>query len=552
MKNHTEKNNLFKEIRRKTWDHAYLSRLEQELQDHIEDATEEKVSAGKTAAQAETEAVTQLGKAETIAHEYNRAMQPGKLLIIAEALFVGFLTIPSYIISIALMESVINGAFFPPPSSGPMGVGTVLKLWGQDIFIRYGIIILIFLLTYLLLYGTLRKYIAGNKDMWVSYLISLIPPAITVNLYVTLVKDIFDVYQENLHTGIVFTGITIGIGVITGWGTLWYLVKNPFAKKMHPENRLEKIWNTVRVKTPPILGGVFIGYLFLRTLFQWLQELSVIPTLFLEKICALGPVGCIDATNNIPEPLSIIEFIFLNALPQAVTALSPVATTWLTGTILTLVALFCLWGVAHTLEQKYSVAQIHIPYLKLCILIYIVVIIFASPMGKPDLNWHVPAQEITKNIEKSQLGPWYRFTKYVNKGEGGLFWYSISNIGDQSFAIDQTDMREEFYKNFALKNIESTKKYALAKRDPGASQPTTREFTGEKNGVYCDGDRWRIENPLELHHCQKLSLNSRALFDNPHLVAVKDVLLNADASWALITISTGAYNPEYVYLADLR
>ena len=35
MKNHTEKNNLFKEIRRKTWDHAYLSRLEQELQDHI-------------------------------------------------------------------------------------------------------------------------------------------------------------------------------------------------------------------------------------------------------------------------------------------------------------------------------------------------------------------------------------------------------------------------------------------------------------------------------------------------------------------------------------
>lgn len=224
---------------------------------------------------------------------------------------------------------------------------------------------------------------------------------------------------------------------------------------------------------------------------------------------------------------------------------------WLLIICFLLLMALCIRNIYLFLKNRKS-----IPCLSIIIVYYFISLLFFSNYLKIDIDWQTQAEEISLKQEKRQFGIFTNFIKYINQDEGTMFFYSTGK-NDENLFFKQS-ARLKYNKCFAVKNITSVKSYNLteiencySKMDQPNINPwlesVPADFTCE-NDQSKSGIVW-AENKIA---CTALFYKNKLIYKQDTANQILSITVDDRQEFALIEIGHGFYNPETVYLVNLK
>ena len=202
-------------------------------------------------------------------------------------------------------------------------------------------------------------------------------------------------------------------------------------------------------------------------------------------------------------------------------------------------------------EQRGPIHK-RIPWLESSFLVFLLSLFCIGPIGTPHVQWHIPVRDLSEIIEKAQLGPFYRFTKNIIQNESPLARYEVY-VKDNGFRIDQRQGP-----SFLIPFLSSTQNVKLAElsgknfndRIFGWTQPIPAGLTCD--GTVLDPQGFITDTALQ-PTCKTLAFNEKTLFtQSAKRWGFSGMTLSPDESSAVIRLTGGVYEPEYVFLIDLK
>lgn len=191
-------------------------------------------------------------------------------------------------------------------------------------------------------------------------------------------------------------------------------------------------------------------------------------------------------------------------------------------------------------------------------LVYVVLFFWTSPIRSADITTFVPTAHVNAKIERQRLGPFYRFARYLNNSEGPFFQYTIFTNGTSFVIRPNSGMTA-----FALGNIQSVDSLQITRAPEETSHMRAEddEYVNRReeefNGVSCT---YSHDDPAEEEALRKDTLCNTLLYrgkpffrnNSPWFGWLDGLTLSDNGEWAMLRLSTGAYDAENIYLVDLR
>lgn len=286
-----------------------------------------------------------------------------------------------------------------------------------------------------------------------------------------------------------------------------------------------------------VLGTLFILAIILaRLVLRW-------------SLTAAGPFE-IDQYKFLmigAAPFFMADFIVM-MMSNAVFSFLPLALRfWILGIILVIIAgIILLQILSHFLYREPRT----FPLFRLGILVYIVLLLLV-PFQEERVESIVPMTNISKRIEKAQMGPFYSMTKYFNANEGDFGQYTLYS-GKEAFVLGQGRERTNGPTYFLVKNIQDTEKMDIASTT--APGPDFRSISNEPKpaSVQCV-DKNKNFSAVTENSCDTLTFYGQDVFSYLGWGGwFQDFALTKDEQFMIVHISSGFFDPGTVYLLDLR
>lgn len=311
-----------------------------------------------------------------------------------------------------------------------------------------------------------------------------------------------------------------------------------------------------------------------NTVMKYAGITIVIATLFF----LTSTSSIISADMNVFEKIRYLLSSML-ATPNSFSAiLDPVTAAWISGFIATGAGIIALIFTVKGVIQKTRNRKESFPWgwaFIACFTLSLLLFPGKAP-GIQNIAWtDIPHTNISEQIERSQLGPFYGMAKYMNQDTLNSFSYFVSvedGVPENGFFVKQFPGSV-----FALSNLVDINDFTLTKNREeeisGAAMsvpeiwchqkaiPGVLVQTSNENGdVFTDdleGDIGYLANTSPLY-CYDLYVGDKKIFDAPEGIDIgNNITLNDDATWMLFMHDTdrelmGTLSPTEVYLIDLR
>jgi hypothetical protein len=518
-----EREKFFQELRKRLGSHSATSRYLQELQDHLDDAVEHAQMSGRSAKEAQGEAIRQLGPSNQLAESFHRAFSPHRFSFEVEAVLVSIFSVPFFIAGFWVMANRIIAEF----TAG--GITGMSALWAFTLTTTI-FALLLFLYYFLALPRLFQGSIPKNLSLSIVGRLMAAPTIIFIWVLPGYLGsgpwDLWDVFMTSLGAFLL-----LSLAFITISGAWWLTVRR--------ETRTVK-YRLPFVTSVPILNA-FSGILLIVYV---MGSLVLIKTFDLEMDSVVNPTVL---TTLIGARL-IVDQIF-HLVTMLIFGWFQTTFVWIIPLVFAAFLGFVIFSMVLAIRD-HGISWVTFPWMRLALAVYLFTF-FIGPANAPQIAWEVPALDVSQVIERAQLGPFYRFTKFVNRDEGRMFQYDLLTAED-GFEILQNTNRL-----IALSDIRSISSYSLHVQK--TNQHILREDETFPEGFRCETD-FRPENvPPDIlealvdHHCRTLYYHDQKIFTMDRSRNVEEILFSPDQQWALINLySKGFYDPDVVYLVDLR
>ena len=490
---------------------AYADRLQEELSDHFDDAVYAEMIAGTKETPAIEKTITRLGSTSVIAKEFYTSMRhqsPSSLYL--EAAAIGFFSVPIYVLMLAL---------------GPQVASTM----GLVVFPVSGIIFF-----YRITLASLLRFVESREHL--PYLLGVILGIPTIVVFVVIRGWRFGFSGNPTPEMHGFYLYLIICGASAVGASLYY------SRKIYHDQLLITQGN----QQPSTFNQILTTYGVM--ILSMLLLASTLITTFVHAAVR-------DPLASILFPLAMIRFVpefFVNA---AITFFPDlVLMYWITGIAVAAVTFVSMYHVMRNL-LKGQCGWKTLPWFPLAVVSYgVCLLLFPSVnMHRAEPVFSVPSKSISEVIERKELGPFYPMVKYLNDKEGRFTRYTIATIKD-GFEISQKGNKQ-----FTLKNLQSVDSMDLV----GPTSTTSESaFTLADVSCFDVGQQITVRssttNPSDVQTCHDLYINGKKVFEMPGndgsmaLSLRSDVAVSENGEWALINLYTFFYDPNEVYLVDLR
>lgn len=236
--------------------------------------------------------------------------------------------------------------------------------------------------------------------------------------------------------------------------------------------------------------------------------------------------------------LLIISNVFLGSF-------SLVMHFWIFGIALTLIATVILIHISRRI--LYRKPQIF-PIFLCAILVYILLLLTLS-YREPKVESSLSMMNISKSIEKRQMGPFYTITKYFNLNEGDYGKYTLY-ANENRFILRQRKNQSDGANVFFVSPSDDIQHIDITKSD--AQHSNLMPIEGRPDSVECIDKRDNF-GLVSGSDCDTLLYKDHEIFSYPGWYGwLNGVALSANERWMIVHISFGPFDPEAVYLLDLR
>lgn len=300
-------------------------------------------------------------------------------------------------------------------------------------------------------------------------------------------------------------------------------------------------------------------------------------------LCGTGivfAVAMIAMAQIAPSSMSAIakiHFIISTGLaaPNALVAfLSPITAGWISGIVITGAGLISLGFIIRSLIDRSQKKDELLPWGWIIVALLTIPLVVFPPKvtGIKNITWtDIPHTNISETIERAQLGPFYRMTKYVSQNQSESFRYYVSQ--DDGMPLQVKQLPDRVFSLTNIQSIESMTITAARFEIDGATTQMADIWCHWKNpetdpipemridDIVTDqtGEKVYLQNLSPLY-CSDLWVGDKQIFvmeSGIIDIAATDVTLSADGKWMLFKHDTdnqhnGNLSPDEVYLIDLR
>ncbi len=139
---------------------------------------------------------------------------------------------------------------------------------------------------------------------------------------------------------------------------------------------------------------------------------------------------------------------------------------WCLGLIYISISILCLRNLYKYYKSK---QKTEFPYFNLAGLFYVISVLIIVPLMPQNIDWKIPVNHISENIEKRQMLIFYPMSQYMNADEGRLFHYNIS-YEDNTFNLNQSGS-DDLFQISDIKNVNDYKIEKSKANFPGNAWP---------------------------------------------------------------------------------
>lgn len=438
----------------------YTERFKTELADHLEDAQYHLAFTGVDEDKANQRAFENVGRIKQLSDNFNKTMRyRNTYQVVFEALLNGLLTFPFVFIASTLGQIMFEAyhRFFLQNKYPEFYTIEIMDIPTALIALLalFTISLVAIVICNLQINQRLRLFIHEPKQKLLAALSVALPAALLllpkVQYYIGWYN--FDgmggIRREQIWAGLLSAGVVL---LVTGLAIYWSVLAN----KIKVPKSIKKFSRILQ----PILGIVTIIYLLLTVLLQ-------------------------DTTMSLlRHGVDMVLYIITFALP-----LGPYwLRLYLFGTTLILIALLCLYGIIQYFRKQSPVGSIF-PWLKLTVVVYIVIFFSTAPTTTQNVQWHVPATNVSRQMEYHLAGPFSGIARYwqqllspteiafINRNfdhaQSNTTNYPIDNLADHSgYQIEYGDIL------WTIDGIDTTKhepSYQIHKQYSYRHVPTTKQ-----------------------------------------------------------------------------
>jgi len=509
-----------------------LKRMKQEMHDHAEDAEEYLLLENK-----EVNSLEHLGSPKCIAEAYDTNLQPSISSLYKHAIIFGIFSLPfSFFFYLAIANSFDSST-------------------NQSNLI-YWMIALVFI-----------NVMALRKIFWLkscdAQRKNIIRLFLGFQWILPLVRFVYESYQDllneseqNIQTIMTSIGIRFLVLVLTIGMTFllirmieWYSDDEKKRSKF-----MHWFWYITRLSLFIYIGVTTIWITiqpasFITGTFPQIQQ-SVESWFLVPWMTFLGLILTLSFFYNIFSSLVLhgLEFI-LSSWHTPVEIWMPLV---ILGISISGFCGFLLYTIWRDIRNNYKPLYKQIPWLESAFTLFLLSFFWIGPIGIPNVHWKIPVKNISSIIEQQQLGPWYCLIKNINQNESRYARYEVY-AEETGFRIDQQS-GPSFFISFSNSDSHSQ---PIRIRGP---QKNNRMFGWTQpipEGMTCDGETL---NPTDFvtHSalqpiCKKLTFKNRTLFEQSpeQHWGFSGMTLAPDESSAMIRLTKGVYESEYVFFADL-
>lgn len=288
----------------------------------------------------------------------------------------------------------------------------------------------------------------------------------------------------------------------------------------------------------PIISVLSISYIVFTTLLMWLIDKGIISlTLGHSSL----PVGAF-----MYMPKVFIEFWIL-LMPAALLSANIQVYLWIEGIVLIIILIILSLNLGRYLYKTKKIIFQNLPWIRIVFITWILSIIAFGSSGTPAIQWQTTVRDVSRTIEYQQFSFLRPFVKYINR-DNGYFSYQINTTGNEYFIMQQ--MQKNTWKTYQVKTSNIVKNAEIIKRPNTTITASYDGYDPLLLGVEC---RSKEEYYNSKNICNELWYQGKHIFTVPQSgVWVKQVLYNDRESNLLIHLSSGVYDPEYVYLVKFE
>jgi hypothetical protein len=242
------------------------------------------------------------------------------------------------------------------------------------------------------------------------------------------------------------------------------------------------------------------------------------------------------------------------------------AIYWCFGFLLIAIIALCGWQLwSYRQAVRYRIYQT-MPWGVVICAIYALSLL-AMPALKPAIDWQTTIQPVSDQIERRQLGPWYRLVSYLNHDEGRYATYQIDQVGEQIFMNQYYSASEQPDHRWSLSIIDQQAKL-IATNTPAGEKKS--DHTPLPTELRCEHDQQRLYPKPWLGRdlgegrtmitiageqvCQRLWYKDQLIYSQSNQgvwPVVEQAIIMPDGTHLLLHLNYGGYDPESVFLVAL-
>lgn len=494
-------------------DSEFSVRLQQELRDHVSDASYDDQLAGVNPKLANEKNLARLGDKNLISTHYHFAMQQRSMLhLYLQALFIS-------ILSVAVVTVVFSSL---------MQLLTYLSFALSNTIITLIILVLVVILSLSVVYVvTLYPIYLGLSGRSHWHWLGIIVTLLNMPLWYFGLTFFFGMDQLGSH------GLII-LGVIFGFAVVVYMITIVFQYYRYHEKKYGLKPPRV-ISAAPIFYGLIITFILVSGALQYLGSASNSPLLQIRLATEAVLFNSLPVlmTLGIDHVYSVTRILNIFAIEAG---------------IILVVTGYAFYQVVYYLYYRKSKREKSFPWLWITIIIYIGSIILLPPPS-PQLAWQVPARALTPSLEQPLSGPLYPLVNYYTRTSGWLNY----NLKTESagFAIQQNTGIEYHLSNLSEKQgYTLTKTYFSALKFSGYDADRRPVAMQCVRGSHDDRTQWNTIDAAD-NKCAKLLWNNHVLYTTTDTTPpfIDMMVTTPDEHWGVLMLS--ANNRSHLYLLDL-
>lgn len=495
----------------------YTARLHEELEAHLDDHIYQTMLNGATEEDAEHDAIQRLGSPYHIKKEYNTTMRKLKYPFVLFELFL-YVTV-LLPVNLTLLMNILM-------------LLEVFGTWVSVITTCLSSGVLFFL--YLTALQSIRRFVIKKVYLRIIGVLIAAPLCIIAVFFITMMlgEVLQNGFAESAEKYDAIKTLVLSLITLLGINVLAAFLAEKLIQRIQRRMLAAPLTHGQRKRYAKlVLEILVVGLFLLYIIVTRLQTSSLVTSQML---------------NFVDMPREVVEFFFLKVFWAIGTRFLPWAVAfWLQILILCTLLGFSLYTVYLYITRDRFSAQSHFPLFKMCLAIYLIGLLFLpTSWYEPTADWRRPASSLSLAIEKKQTGPFFRYFKSLN-ADDGEFTYRVGTNDKGLLEIEQSSGNR-----YTLSSLTSVEQYTLHK----SSGEKTRNFMGEidltlPEGFECNKPESQVMN---VYSCYSMRYHGTEIYRQREPNDIAGIAVSGDGRWILIAFSTGAYDPDFVYLVDVR